>query len=748
MLPDPRPPPRPPRLASAGSSSKASASFPSPYSAPENVVLSSTDPRTSPTQSLVPSIAEPETRRRLLVVYIHGFYGNDQSFRSFPAHVHALLKILLSSSHVIHSKIYPRYKTYKPIEIARDKFSAWLEPHESPSTDVILVGHSMGGLLAADVVLMSNRSSSRPQLLKHRILGIIAMDAPLLGLHPGIVMSGLASLFQPSPKVDAQQESPEASPELEFSHAIDSPSSSIDYLSSVNSTSGSIYTEPSTPSQSLRQPNDPYFDPPFHNDAPFREQSFLKRLMNFHAKHKSEGLLMALGTHIKSHLEFGSCLADYRGLHTRYNRLRALEDVEEIQHSSNGRPAGVHTRVRFVNYYTLCPGRLKLPRPGLARPEEPDANSLAARCVAQGGRECSQDSDDKARRNFVAVSAKAAHADAGVSDDKACIDEVSADIVSLAIESHDNMVLPNVASTDEGQADKDTTPSRLTNTKNGQLPDPTALYLTPMAIQLLEPQPLTDDDEKGHQSLPTTPPTPATQNPPPNLDLPAISEPPEPPILPDPSQFSDKDAKRQAEREAKRLQKAYDQAIKDRNKAIQERERLLQKKCKKALKEAEKKRQSEQKEKLRREKEEKMCVVAPVDGPSHGVSKVGEEAKKETEKEKERETNKAEEREEREEREEEKTKKKEEVKKETEREKEKEKKKEKKLKRFVILPSARNGVRDETWLDVYMEDKDEVGAHCGLFVPGPHYDKLVGDVGTRVAGWVEDDLRKRAGASP
>lgn len=154
MLPDPRPPPRPPRLASAGSSSKASASFPSPYSAPENVVLSSTDPRTSPTQSLVPSIAEPETRRRLLVVYIHGFYGNDQSFRSFPAHVHARLKILLSSSHIIHSKIYPRYKTYKPIEIARDKFSAWLEPHESPSTDVILVGHSMGGLLAADVVLM------------------------------------------------------------------------------------------------------------------------------------------------------------------------------------------------------------------------------------------------------------------------------------------------------------------------------------------------------------------------------------------------------------------------------------------------------------------------------------------------------------------------------------------------------------------------------------------------------------------
>lgn len=55
---------------------------------------------------------------------------------------------------MIHSKIYPRYKTYKAIEVARDNFSAWLEPHEGDGTDVVLVGHSMGGLLAGEVVLM------------------------------------------------------------------------------------------------------------------------------------------------------------------------------------------------------------------------------------------------------------------------------------------------------------------------------------------------------------------------------------------------------------------------------------------------------------------------------------------------------------------------------------------------------------------------------------------------------------------
>lgn len=112
------------------------------------------DPRSSSTQSLVPSLNENEDRRTLLVVYIHGFMGDNTSFRSFPAHVHYFLREQLSESHVVHSKIYPRYKTYKAIEVARDKFSAWLEPHEGDKTDVVLVGHSMGGLLAADVALI------------------------------------------------------------------------------------------------------------------------------------------------------------------------------------------------------------------------------------------------------------------------------------------------------------------------------------------------------------------------------------------------------------------------------------------------------------------------------------------------------------------------------------------------------------------------------------------------------------------
>lgn len=95
-----------------------------------------------------------DERRILLVVYVHGFMGNNTSFRSFPAHVHNYLKDALAESHVIHSKVYPRYKTYKAIEVARDNLSKWLEPHESEKTDVVLAGHSMGGLLVADLALM------------------------------------------------------------------------------------------------------------------------------------------------------------------------------------------------------------------------------------------------------------------------------------------------------------------------------------------------------------------------------------------------------------------------------------------------------------------------------------------------------------------------------------------------------------------------------------------------------------------
>lgn len=104
-----------------------------PQSGPYDGPWISQDPRSSSTQSLAPPQPARSTgRRTLLLVYIHGFMGNETSFQSFPAHVHNLVKITLADTHVVHTKIYPRYKSRKAIDFARDDFSKWSASHSHP----------------------------------------------------------------------------------------------------------------------------------------------------------------------------------------------------------------------------------------------------------------------------------------------------------------------------------------------------------------------------------------------------------------------------------------------------------------------------------------------------------------------------------------------------------------------------------------------------------------------------------------
>lgn len=199
--------------------------------------------------------------------------------------------------------------------------------------------------------------------------------------------------------------------------------------------------------------------------------------------------------------------------------------------------------------------------------------------------------------------------------------------------------------------------------------------------------------------------------------LPAIPPLPSPPVLPDLDKFPDKDARKQAEKEGKRAQKAYDQAVRDRDKAIKERQRLVEKLRRKAAKEAEKREKEERKkaeeERKRAEKEEQQALrkqqgeaeraaAAAVTAPTGTSSPApaGTQAPPADKKKKER--------------------------------------------KFCMLPRKVNGARDAAWVQVYMEGVDEVGAHCGLFLPGPHYERLVGDVGSRIVGWVHDDATRRA----
>lgn len=277
---------------------------------------------------------EGSYRRKLLLVYVHGFMGDETSFRSFPAHVHNVVTIALSDSHSVHTKIYPKYRPRYALEVARDDFSKWLAPHETPWTDVILIGHSMGGLLAADIALV----------FRHNIIGVMNFDVPFLGMHPGIVKAGLESIFKPWPEpTEAQQ--PESSSE-------DKKPSRMNTLFNP-------------------KPTDPNFNPRFYNDVQLPVRKGWENALHWMNKH-SNGIVSASKGLVRSHIEFGGSMADYKELKDRYARVRALEEDNPNKRRA-GNPGGqIPPRIRFLNYYTASTGRPKKPK----SPKSPSPSGL------------------------------------------------------------------------------------------------------------------------------------------------------------------------------------------------------------------------------------------------------------------------------------------------------------------------------------------------------------------------------------
>lgn len=233
-----------------------------------------------------------------------------------------------------------------------------LTPHESPDTDIVLLGHSLGGILAAEVAILPPYSSRSPDARLHRILGLVAFDTPFLGMHPGVITTGLSSLFRPKPEV------PERRPQM-------------DNMALSSSSAGS----PLSPSESLSSsilsqvPEDPNYNPPFPNDIQKAQRKGFEKALYFINKH-SDDLTKATKEYVTSHFEFGGCMADYPGLKRRYDAMRALEDVNELARcrDSQGR---LQRRVRFVNYYSASTGRLKPPKsPGETQATEMKNMSL------------------------------------------------------------------------------------------------------------------------------------------------------------------------------------------------------------------------------------------------------------------------------------------------------------------------------------------------------------------------------------
>ena len=388
---------------------------------------------------------------------------------------------------------------------------------------------------------------------KHRILGTLSCDSPFLGIHPGVVVSGIASLFRPAPTPQGSQPGDDDIASLTSGQS----STTTLALSPTLSPDPSLYSELMPPSGATSpQPStadrpDPFFNQPFFNDAQFLDRGWWKNVAHFAKKHKQEGIIDAAANHILNHLEFGGCLADYASLNIRYNKLRKLESIEPIVWTDNGpQDAG---RVRFVNYYTISTGKVR---------KEKSKGSPYLKPEAAGS---------------VVSAAGSLSGSSGASTPR------------ISIEDHSDTARPQLL---EFIMPDDITPLTTNSTDPSSLPGGEEGDESKVASKAVVAAPKLPPPPQNHPHLPSAEEL--------ALGLPEIPPLPTEPETPDLEAFTDKDARRQAEKEAKRARKAYEQAVKNREKAIKERQRIVDKRRKKAEKEAATW-AAEEKKRLRRE---------------------------------------------------------------------------------------------------------------------------------------------------
>lgn len=491
---------------------------------------------------------------------------------------------------------------------------------------------------------------------RHRILGTISLDAPFLGLHPGVVVSGIASLFRPaqspplrsedSPREHAeatgfQTLSPGASPYSEMSSLSSAPSSNLDSSSGLQ---------------------DPYFNPQFPNDVAFVDRGWFRNIIHFAAKYREQNLVHAAANHILSHLEFGACLADYAGLKSRYNKLRALEDVDNWNH-----PEAV--RVRFANYYTVSTGIIKK-----SRPSSPSGLSRKL--------------DESEERRISLRSADSLVSDQQVLSQESGMSETP----RISVEEYSDGSRCDSLRVLDPMPEPESWPAEETEGKSAASPD----ISDPPSRHGKGAQ------ERG-QAFGAKDSSLSVKDEPPDGDatLPPIPAVPSPPEVPNLDSVPDKASRRQAEKAYKAALKAHTQAVKRRDRALADRQKALDKQQRKALKEA-------------RKAEKGRAKLLHKSPPPPQTEEEAEKEKKREEG-----TN-------------------------AEAERRQGKDKPRRRRKFCVLPPrSPDGTVDPTWVEVYMEGVDEVGAHCGLFLPGRHYEPLVGDVGERIAAWVREEESRR-----
>ncbi|OTB09371.1 hypothetical protein M426DRAFT_6645 [Hypoxylon sp. CI-4A] len=152
--------------------------------------------------------------RTLLLCFVHGFKGDDDTFRTFPEDLQDRVADKLPD-HNVESIVYPKYETKGELGQCCASFLSWLKekvmdvrkahsekpwpPHDR-DVGVILVAHSMGGFVASDTLfLILNERIAHGQEeapIFPLIQGILTFDTPFNGLARSMFVYGAFSNYQ------------------------------------------------------------------------------------------------------------------------------------------------------------------------------------------------------------------------------------------------------------------------------------------------------------------------------------------------------------------------------------------------------------------------------------------------------------------------------------------------------------------------------------------------------------------------
>ncbi|KAI0120790.1 hypothetical protein F4776DRAFT_631844 [Hypoxylon sp. NC0597] len=151
--------------------------------------------------------------RTLLLCFIHGFKGDDDTFRIFPDDLQKRVASKLPD-HNVESIVYPKFDTKGELGQCCESFLSWLKekvmdvrkahcekpwpPHDR-DVGVILVAHSMGGFVASDtlfLILNERIAHGQDTPIFPLIQGILTFDTPYNGLARSMFVYGAFSNYQ------------------------------------------------------------------------------------------------------------------------------------------------------------------------------------------------------------------------------------------------------------------------------------------------------------------------------------------------------------------------------------------------------------------------------------------------------------------------------------------------------------------------------------------------------------------------